>query len=224
MIGNIEYEIRKNYKKLRPSEKKVANYLLKNVEDIEKLTITVLADRAGVSQPTIMRFANSLGIRGFRELKYHLMQDELKKIVDERDPSPLHGFHINEQDKIEDIPSNVIATTIKTMQETLSSISIEEYVKLINSITKAKSVFVFGVENSNSTVSDLVTKLLYLGINCITYNDYYLQSICASNLTKDDMAIGISYSGCSKDTVDVLKAASESGATTVAITNFEKSI
>lgn len=224
MIGSIEYEIRKNYKKLRPSEKKVANYLLKNFDDIEKLTITALAERADVSQPTIMRFANSLGIRGFRELKYLLMQDELKKIVDEREPSPLHGFHINEQDKLEDIPSNVIATTIKTMQETLSSISIEEYVNLINSITKAKSVFIFGVENSNSTVSDLVTKLLYLGINCITHNDYYLQSICASNLTKDDMAIGISYSGCSKDTVDVMKAASEAGATTVAITNFEKSI
>lgn len=224
MIGFVEFEIKKNYKKFRPSERKVADYLLQNLDKVEQMTITSLAEEAKVSQPTVMRFANSLGMKGFKELKYLLMQDEVKKLVGDSHSSPLHGFQIQEQDRLEDIPSNIIATTIKTMQDTLSSISVEEYVKLVEAIIHARKVFVFGVENSNSTVSDLVTKLMYLGIDCVTYTDYYLQSICASNLTSDDVAIGISYSGCSKNTVDVLKAAAESGAVTAAITNFEKSV
>lgn len=224
MTGSVEFEMRKNYKKFRPSERKVADYILKNLNKVEQMTITSLAEGAEVSQPTVMRFANSLGLKGFKELKYQLMQDEVKKQVSDKNLSPLHGFYIQEQDKLEDIPGNVIATTIKTMQDMLESISVEEYVKLVQAIIKARKVFVFGVENSNSTVNDLVTKLMYLGIDCVTYNDYYLQSVCASNLTKNDLAIGISYSGASKDTVEVLRIAAEAGAVTAVITNFEKSV
>ncbi len=159
MIGTVEFEIKRNYRKLKPSGRKVADYILKNQDDIEQLTITLLSERAKVSQPTIIRFANSIGIKGFKELKYLLIQDNVKKIVTEKELSPLHGYYIDEQDRLEDIPSNVITTTIKTLQDSLSSLSVDEYTKLIKAICQAKNVFVFGVENSHCTVSDLVTKL-----------------------------------------------------------------
>lgn len=217
----LEFEISKKYKQLRPSEKKVADYLLGYDKDINALTIVKLAEYAKVSQPTIMRFAKALGLEGFKELKYVMLQDELKKKAILQEPSPLYGFNIDPKDELINIPSKVIATTVKIMQDTLKSISLDAYRKAIEAIINARNVFVFGVENSRSTVSDLVTKLLYLGINCITYDDYYLQSICANNLTKEDVAIGISYSGYSKNTVDVMGAAQKAGAITIAITNFD---
>ena len=45
-----------------------------------------------------------------------------------------------------------------------------------------------------------------------------------SNLDSRDVAIGISYSGSSKNTVDVMKLAKKKGAATIAITNFEHSL
>lgn len=92
MIGFVEFKIKKNYKKFRPSERKVADYLLQNLDKVEQMTITSLAEEAKVSQPTVMRFANSLGMKGFKELKYLLMQDEVKKLVGDSHSSPLHGF------------------------------------------------------------------------------------------------------------------------------------
>ena len=74
------------------------------------------------------------------------------------------------------------------------------------------------------TARDLLTKLLYLGLNCRHFDDYYHQRISASNLTGRDAAIGISYSGCSRDTVDVMKAAKKSGAVTIVLTNFKDSL
>lgn len=72
--------------------------------------------------------------------------------------------------------------------------------------------------------NDLMTKLIYLGKNVTFHSDYYLQSIDASNLKDQDLAIGISYSGNSKNTVEVLKIAKENGAKTIAIVNFENTM
>ena len=223
MRDTVEFEIRKKYKEFRPSEKKVADYILRCDEDVSQMTIVKLSKCVGVSQPTILRFANAIGISGFKELKYCLLQDKLYDMA-VPEPTALHGFCISNKDELVDVPSNVIATTTKIMQDILKSISSKEYLKLIDKIVSVQKVFVFGVENSGSAVSDLVTKLLYLGINCITYTDYYLQSVCASNLTKNDLAIGISYTGYSKNTVDVMEVAKKSGATTAIITNFENSV
>ncbi len=219
-MGSIEIEIRKNYMQLKPAERKVADFLLNYGGEFAHLTITDLAAGAGVSQPTIIRFAEHMQLKGFKDLKYELMQDEIKETLNSQKTSLLHGFQIGANDRLEDVPANVIVTTVSMLKDTLSSISLEEFTRLICGIVTARCVFVFGVENSNCAVSDLVTKLLYLGINCITYADSYLQSVCANNLTRADLAIGISYSGCSKNTIEVLETAKRAGAVTAAITNF----
>ena len=94
---------------------------------------------------------------------------------------------------------------------------------MINCIINAKNVDIYSVENSVSSANDLATKLLYLGINVKMYTDSYLQKISAYNLSSDDVAIGISYSGNSKDTVEMIKTAKKRGATTVVITNYKDS-
>lgn len=221
-MGSIEYEIRKNYKQLRPSEQKVADFILSYEGEPEKLTIMEMAEGARVSQPTVIRFANSMHLKGFKELKYLMVQDELQKNMQEKSSNRLHGFFISASDGIEDMPDKVIQTTIHLLRDVLNSISIDEFIRLIYAIISARRVLVFGTENSGCTVNDLVTKLLYLGIDCITYTDSYLQSVCANNLSREDLAIGVSYTGCSKDTIEVLRTAKESGAVTAAITNFSK--
>ena len=221
-MGSIEYEIKKIYKNLRPSEQKVADFILAYKGKPEELTIVEMAEGAKVSQPTIIRFANSMHLKGFKELKYLMVQDDLQKNMQANNSERLHGFFISANDRIEDMPDKVIQTTIHMLRDVLNNISIDEFTRLIYAIISARRVLVFGSENSGCTVNDLVTKLLYLGIDCRTYTDSYLQSVCANNLTMEDLAIGVSYTGCSKDTVDVLKIAKEAGAVTAAITNFSK--
>ena len=82
---------------------------------------------------------------------------------------------------------------------------------------------IYSVENSEVTALDLLTKLLYLGLPCRHFSDYYFQRISAGSLTSDDVAVGISYSGESKDTVDVMRTAQKAGACTIVITNFQDS-
>lgn len=217
----IEWEITRNYRNLRPSERKVADFLLHCEKDLSDITLVELATSAEVSQPTVLRFARSMGYHGFKELKNAILEEKIRKKIDKEIIDPLYGFPIDKEDILTDVPSKVIGTTLHVLKETIKSISLKEFVKAIELITKSESIFVFGVENSLCAVSDLVTKFLYLGLKCDKYDDYYIQNIQANSLQQGDVAIGISYSGRSRNTVEVIRASKKSGANTIVITNFE---
>lgn len=82
---------------------------------------------------------------------------------------------------------------------------------------------IYSVENSEVTAQDFLAKLLYLGFSCRHFSDHYYQRISAGSLTDQNVAVGISYSGSSRDTVDVMRTAKKAGATTIVLTNFKDS-
>src|SRR3546814_16108524 len=59
---------------LRKSERAVADFVLAHPDQVLQLSIAELADHAGVSQPTVARFASALGFSGYREFKLRLAQ------------------------------------------------------------------------------------------------------------------------------------------------------
>ncbi len=220
----IRRKIQAAYTGLRPSERKVADYFLHVCTETKSLRIEEVARLTGVSQPTILRFLKALGYQGFKEFKYALIQEEVHKKQEEENPVILYGFQLSQKDKLEQIPGKIIATSIQMLEETLKSVQVKEYKRAVEAILRAKSISIYSVENSMCTANDLLTKLTYLGLNCRMHEDYYLQSISARNLTKEDLAIGISYSGYSRDTVEMMRLAKKAGATTMVLTNFENAV
>lgn len=221
----IREKIREAYTGLRPSEKKVADYFLGGGQTAEQLGIEEVARQTGVSQPTILRFLRALGYQGFKAFKYAWIQDEARNEERNREQSHgaalLYGFPLSGKDRLEQIPGKIIATSVQMLEDTMRNIQVKEYKKAVDAILEADTIAVYSVENSICTANDLLTKLTYLGLNCRMQEDYYLQSISARNLTKRDLAIGISYSGYSRDTVEMMRLAKEAGAVTLVLTNFE---
>lgn len=210
--------IKEAFPKLRKSEQKAANYMLEHWENIERISLEQFAKEAGVSQPTVLRMLKAAGCQGFKEAKFALVEERLqqKKNI----TSEILGMELEKSDSIEDVPGKVIRNTIQLLEDSLKSISAKELKKAVEAIERANKVCIFSVENSNTIATDLLIKLLYLGIDCEFNEDYYLQTIQAGHMKEGDVAIGISYSGTSRNTVDVLKQAKKSGAVTIAITNF----
>lgn len=94
---------------------------------------------------------------------------------------------------------------------------------LADRIKRARQVTVFGVGSSGSIAVAASHRLALLGLSCQAHTDPYEQTIAASLLTGDDVAIGISHSGTSRITVDTMRLARKRGAFTVAITNHATS-
>ena len=184
MDGSMRRKIESVYGSLRPSERKAADYLLEYRGRAGDLLMEELAGAAGVSQPTVMRFVKALGYSGFREFKYALVQEEARGQRKEGEIE-LYGFQLSSRDRLEEIPGKIVATSIRMLEETLKSIWAKDYRQAVEAILEARSIVIYSVENSVCTASDLMTKLLYLGLDCRMYGDYYLQNASAGNLGRD---------------------------------------
>lgn len=225
MKSEIKLLIESKYGDMRDSEQKAADFILDHLEQVKDLSLEQLAGKCNVSQPTILRMVKALEFGGYKEFRYKIVEEMARnKGQENSDLHPMYGYSLSEEDRIEDIPKKIVTTTWMIMEENLKNISIVTFKKVIEVLNYAQNIDIYSVENSNVTAMDLLTKLLYLGKNCRHMDDYYHQRICASNLTQGDVAIGISYSGCSADTVEVMKTARKSGATTIVITNFKDSV
>lgn len=215
-IPRCVIRIEQIYLSLRDSEKKVCDYIKQNYETIIHLTITELAEKCGTSESTVVRLCKNLGYRGFQDMKINLAQDTIK---------PSHQIYeeLELNDNIETIKNKVFNAEIQGLYDTLEVLKTEDFKKAVDMILNAKRIEFYGVGGSGPVIFDAQHKFLKIGYKAFASVDNNLQVMSASLLQKGDLVIGISHSGESKDIIEAFKIARGNGASTLAITNFNKS-
>ena len=74
-METIMHKIQRLYSDMGPSEKKIADYILENTQEILSVSISELALRCGCGDATAVRFSRRLGFDGFQSLKIGLAQE-----------------------------------------------------------------------------------------------------------------------------------------------------
>ena len=82
-MGKTIVHIKAHYDELSRAERKVADFLIDNPDDILPLYITELADRCGASEATIVRFAKKLGFDGYQQLKIAVAKESHARPINE---------------------------------------------------------------------------------------------------------------------------------------------
>lgn len=209
------------YPNLRNSERRVADYVLEYAEEVLTRTTLKLANEIGVSEASVIRFCKRMGYAGFSEFKLALAKE-----LGERGRESFDGgdsLEIYSDNELGEVPYKIVSRSIRALEDTLKIFSTQEYERAVAALCKAKHVVIYGIGNSASVAHDAANKFLRLGLQCSVMADAHTQIMSAINLKAGDVAIGISHSGRTKDTVDALRAARESGATTICVTNHEAS-
>ncbi len=202
------------YAEMGKAEKQIADWIFENPGKIISLSIVELAEQCKCSEATIVRFSKRLGLSGYQELKISLAAESGSAAVSTNIHAGDSAFEIFEK------VSNDIYCSLEKTKKALSS---ENMTRAAKALCSAGKIVVFGLGNSASVALDASHKFLRAGLNAVAYSDNHMQVIAASHLSKNDVVLGISHSGSSKDIVDALKAAKSHGATTIAITNSGKS-
>ena len=213
-MDTISLQIKLLYDKMGKAEKKIADWIFENPGEIISLSIVELAEQCRCGEATIVRFAKRLGLNGFQELKFSLAA--------ENGGSPA-STHITAQDSAFEIYQKVCNDIYLSLEKTKSSLKEKLLGVAAEKICKADKIVIFGLGNSSAIALDASHKFMRAGLNAIAYTDNHMQVIAASHLKENDIAIGISHSGSSKDIVEALKIAKEHNATTIALTNNGKS-
>ncbi|MCD6508462.1 MurR/RpiR family transcriptional regulator [Candidatus Poribacteria bacterium] len=207
--------VQKFYQNLSPTAKKIADYILKNPGKVIHLSITELAEEVKASEATIVRFCQELGYKGYQELKIRIAQSLVSA------PQELYEA-IDRYDEVPKVKAKVFQAIVQTLNDTLEVLDENELERAVDAIANAGRVEFYGVGGSGVVAQDAYHKFLRIGLNCIALIDSHLQVMSASLLTEKDVAVGISRTGCVKDTVEALQTAREAGAKTICITNFGK--
>ncbi|MEN1967847.1 MurR/RpiR family transcriptional regulator [Lentibacillus sp. N15] len=208
--------IRSNYSRFSEKEKKIADYILHNPQNIIHHTINQVSDELHVAESTVFRFCQRIGFKGYQALKIALAAE----IV-----TPMKDIHetINDGDSIATVSEKVFRSNIKTLEDTLHILDGNAIEQAVDMILQADRVEFFGNGGSALIALDGYHKFIRSGLKVNANLDSHMQLMSASQLSKKDAAVLISHSGSTKDLLDVLQVLKEKGVKTISITNFAKS-
>lgn len=209
-------KIKGAYSVFRKAERRIADAILQNPEEVINLSITELAERSDVSESTVVRFCKTLGYKGYYELKISIARELIIS------PQQIYE-EINLNDTVAAVKNKVFQSNILALQDTIKILKDQELEIAVEAIATARMVVFYGMATSAAVALDSAHKFLRINIWSVSYSDTHMQAISAALLGKEDVAIGISHSGSSKDVVDALRIARQNGATTICITHHTKS-
>jgi RpiR family carbohydrate utilization transcriptional regulator len=207
--------IKSTLSSLAPAEQRVGKLLLADPRTFSTLPVTELADRAGVSKPTVVRFCRSMGYEGLSDFKLKLAGSLSEGV-------PFIHRNVGAQDSSNDVLVKVIDNTVTAFLKYRNDASSAQIDKAAEAIAlthkKGKRLEFFGVGNSGIVAQDAQHKFFRLGFHTISHSDGHMQIMSASLLGPGDCLVVFSNSGRTRDLLDSCEIAKKNGATTVVIT------
>jgi RpiR family carbohydrate utilization transcriptional regulator len=205
--------IRSSLDSLRNSEKKVAKCVLGDPEAVVSASITELAEKAGTSEPTVIRFCRRLGLGGYMELRLNLARDL---------PSANYIFeNVSAADSLAEIAGKILNAHREALSNTLNKLDLDDLEAAVCALQAARRIEFYGLGGSAIVARDAHHKFFRLGMPCVAYDDPHMQVMSAALLTPDDVVVVISHTGSTKDIIDSAKVARKAGAKIIGILGSE---
>ncbi|WP_433059578.1 MurR/RpiR family transcriptional regulator [Dactylosporangium sp. CS-033363] len=206
---------------LSRAEQRVGRIIVEEAATAAQMTITELAKRADTSETTVIRFCRAIGVSGYPELRLKLAA-ESGRVQDDPAQEAI-GSDISLSDDLGQVVKTIAFADARAVEDTAAQLDLEALEKVITAIAAARRIDIYGVGASAFVAQDFQQKLHRIGLTAYAWSDLHLALTSAALLATGDVAIGISHTGTTVDTMEAFAEAGRRGATTVALTNFPKS-
>ena len=208
--------IEEKYSSFSKGHKKIADYVISNSDKVAYMTASKLGETVGVSDSTVVRFAVEIGFEGYPEFL-----KRLKEVVSGKLTSIQRIEITSSAFTKEGVLDSVINSDIDKLKKTLANIDKKAFDDAIDTILKAKNIYILGVRSSASLSGFLgfYFNLMFDNaklVNTSSVSEMFEQII---NISADDVIIGISFPRYSRRTLKALEYAKKCGSKIVAITD-----
>jgi DNA-binding MurR/RpiR family transcriptional regulator len=202
---------------LAPAEQRVAAAVVHDPAGVAAKTISELADQCRTSGTTVIRFCRAVGLPGYPELRLALAAAaQAARKTGWEDLSS----DIGPDDSLDEVIRKISHTDALAVQETGAQLAPKTLGAVVDAVAQARRIDIYGVGASAFVALDLQQKLHRIELTAHAWPDPHMAVTSAALLQPGDVAIGISHTGRTADTVGSLQEARRQRATTVAITNF----
>lgn len=207
--------IQSQYTRFSKGQKLIAQYILKNYDKVAFMTACKLGETVGVSESTVVRFANALGYSGYPKL-----QDALQELIKNKLTTVQRVDMIKEFNDDSAILKKIVKSDIDNIKDTLDEIDEKAFEEAANRILKAKRIYIVGMRSSFTIAQYLG---FYLGIILDSVHvirtdmgDAFEQVV---KINEDDVLIAVSFPRYSKKSYQIVSYAKEKGAHIVSLTD-----
>jgi RpiR family carbohydrate utilization transcriptional regulator len=196
---------------LTPSEAKVAALVLAEPSWVLGQSLLQVAARAGVSEPTVIRFCRSIGLDGFQSFRLRLAQSIASGAL-------FLPTVFGPDDAAGDIASKVLERSARTLLDVRTQLEPARLEAAVALLAGARRLELYGLGSSGIVAADARHKFFRLGIVATAYADAHLHGMAATMLGPEDVVIAISSTGRTIDLISSVELALEAGAKVIAIT------
>ncbi|WP_366814278.1 SIS domain-containing protein [Paludibacterium sp.] len=203
--------IRAQLPRLSAAERKVAELVLAQPYSVTQAAVGAIAAHAGVSQPTVIRFARTMRCTGLPEFKQKLASSLINGV-------PYVHAKVCPADPAAEIAPKVIDSTVAALIKCRNDINAAHLEQALSLLSQAQRIEFYGLGNSGIVAADAQHKFFRLGMPTVAYADSHVQTMSASMLTPGSVVVALSHSGRSVETLEAVKVALNAGASVVAIT------
>ncbi|MBF7053011.1 MurR/RpiR family transcriptional regulator [Halomonas sp. KAO] len=203
--------IRQRLEELNRSERKVADVILADPTAATGMSIATLAQAASVSEPTVNRFCRSFDAKGYPDFKIKLAQSLARG-------TPYVSQAVEPDDSAADYTQKIFGATIAALDAARRQTDVTRIERVVDFLIQAKQVHFFGLGASGAVAQDAQHKFFRFNLPVTAYIDVLMQRMVASTCHTGDVVVVISWTGRTRELVDIARLARENGAVVLGIT------
>jgi DNA-binding MurR/RpiR family transcriptional regulator len=201
---------------------RVAEHVLVDPAATARAGIVELAERSGTSPATVTRFCRALGFDGYADLRLGIAGDT-GRLARSAGWSVDIGREIQPADPLERVLGQVMNSDTRAMHDTAARLDLADVQRAAERIATARRVDIYGSSGSALVGAELQFCLHRIGVPAWSWIDVHNGLASSALLDTGDVALGISHSGQTRETIEMLAEAGSHGATTIALTSYPRS-
>ena len=214
---NILERIHISYYQLSAAERKVADYVLAQHDQVQFMSITQLADECGVAEATVSRFCRSLALKGFNAFKLEAAKytatSSARGIRDRQIPADSLEGRIQESGRISQ----------EAIRQTLDLLTPQDIHQALNLFNRANRIYCMGSGGSMILAQECAHLFSTVSDKFSAIWDSHMQMSAVATMDEQDVVLLFSYSGATHNGIAVLEQAKARGISTILVTRFPKS-
>ncbi|WP_334329607.1 MurR/RpiR family transcriptional regulator [Companilactobacillus sp. HBUAS59699] len=200
------------------AENILGEYILNNAQVIPQLSVAELADKSGVSQATVVRFAKNLGLNGFKELKVELARGTSNN-------STSLSSEISPTDTLDELKQKMSLRVQHAIDVTNKGLKTDLVNQTVDELQRYAVIQAYGLGASGLVAQDFTQKFSRIGKTVINTDDTHQFAVNLLTQTSSQILILFSDSGESKETIKIGNLAVANKVPIVGVTsNVESSL
>jgi DNA-binding MurR/RpiR family transcriptional regulator len=197
---------------------KIAQLLLDSPTAPLHLSITELARQAGTSPATVTRFCRLIGYSGYVPFRVGVASDIGRGDALESWRADV-GRVFGPQDAPHDVLRALLTAQTTSLQATADGVDVEQVGRVARSIATCAHLDIYGIGGSGGMAQEMAARLYRIGVNVHAWTEAHDGLTSAAIQRDGDVALAISNTGRTEETIEMLAQARSSGAFTVAVTS-----